>query len=454
MAQPEVPQMASQNEQPKPCYLGALAPELLDLIFFETDSVCALANFIATAGFIYHRFGQRKRSILWRVVQNELGPVLVDAMFLRLFPYAEPGRPHYWEAYWDRIHDGGALYREMFAEDTRAVDHGPPRHAPPSLAELTELCRTLHHVNFLASAYIAVQLRSFSTEGNLAAAPPSRTERQRVLRAFYLRQIVSNAWAPARRQPNCVEEDLAALSNTSDHRGVRLGLFAAWEPWELQQIDHANKFVTQLCVALCLAGAEQPAARRIGKLEFGDIFSHADHLARYMQAHPSVAGAALRALPSLLGLGNQEARVAAAPPPDDIDMFIRQYCMLPLRFAWQYLCSETFPDPAREQREADSSGGAQAGGASLNFGGDAVKSPPFGWVDALDGRYLNWYGEALDSHPRITPVPRDDESPPPLHRSLNLWRSAGFTLWDRRRVEAMKEVNRFKTLQTGWALKW
>jgi hypothetical protein len=128
--------------------------------------------------------------------------------------------------------------------------------------------------------------------------------------------------------------------------------------------------------------------------------------------------------------------------------------MLPLRFAWQCFCSKTSPDPAREQREADSSGGAGAGGASLNSGGNAVKSLPFGWVDALDGRYLNWYGEALDSHPRITPVPGDDDSPPPLHRSLNLWRSAGFTLWDRRRIEAMKEVNRFKTLQTGWALNW
>jgi hypothetical protein len=121
MAQPELPQMARQNEQPKPCYLGALAPELLDLIFFETDSVCALANFIATAGFIYHRFDQRKRPILWRVVQNELGPVLVDAMFPRLFPYAEPGGLQSWAAYCDRIHNDAALYRNILAEGTHAV---------------------------------------------------------------------------------------------------------------------------------------------------------------------------------------------------------------------------------------------------------------------------------------------------------------------------------------------
>jgi hypothetical protein len=130
---------------------------------------------------------------------------------------------------------------------------GPPRHDLPSLAELTELCRILHQIDFLACTYIAVQLRSFGTEGDLAAAPPSHTERQWVLRSFYLRQIVSNAWAPTRREPNCSEEDVAALSNTSDHQGVRPGLFAAFVPWELQQIDHANKFVTQLCVALCLA---------------------------------------------------------------------------------------------------------------------------------------------------------------------------------------------------------
>ncbi|ROV90504.1 hypothetical protein VMCG_09803 [Cytospora schulzeri] len=451
MAQSTLAQLPGEDEKPRPCYLGALVPELLDLILFEMDSVRALANFVTTARFIYYRFDQRKRCILWRVMQNELGPVMVDARFLRLFPYAEPGKPRFWEAYWDQIHNDTALYRDMLAEGACAVDNKQPWNTVPSLAEMTQLCHTLHVINFFVSTYIAVKLRSFGPNGDLAAAPPSRTERQRVLRAFYRRQIVSNAWAPTRRDPNCIEEDIAAISNTSDHQGVRLGLFAAWEPWELQQIDHANKFITQLCVALYLAAAEQHATRLISEAEFGNIFAHADHLVRYTREHPSLAGPTLRALSSLLGQGSHELQDTAAPMIN-INLFLRQYCILPLRFAWQSLCSRTCPDPAREKREADSSNGAGESGTLLGFRGDAVNLPPFGWVDALGGRYLNWFGEALYSRPRVISQPANDGNH--LHYPVELWRSAGFTLWDRRRVEALKELTVLTVLQTGWAVNW
>jgi hypothetical protein len=122
------------------------------------------------------------------------------------------------------------MYRDMLAGG-----RGGGADAVLSFAELTELCRTLHQINFLASTYVAAQQRSFGSKGP-ATAPPSRAERLRVLRAFYRRQIVCNAWAPTRREPRWMDQDAAAISNTSDHQGVRLGLFAASEPWELQQV--------------------------------------------------------------------------------------------------------------------------------------------------------------------------------------------------------------------------
>lgn len=93
-------------DEKKPCYLGALAPELLDNIFFEMDSVRTLSNFITTSCFVHRRFERRKEPIIFRVLQNELGPVLTGARFLRVFPYADPGGPENLMVYWDGIHRG------------------------------------------------------------------------------------------------------------------------------------------------------------------------------------------------------------------------------------------------------------------------------------------------------------------------------------------------------------
>ena len=211
----------------KPCYLGALAPELIDKIYSELDSVRALGNFITTFRYVYRCFERRKGSVIFRVLQNELGPILTDAKFLCVFPYADPGGSGDRTAYWDGIHTAAGVYRDMLDSGRRGGDD-----AVPSFAELTELCRTLHKMNFLASHYVAVLQRSFSGEG-ADAAPPSPAEWLRVLRAFYRRQIVCNALAPTRRShafPPWHDEDVAAISNTSDHQGMRLGLFAAFEP--------------------------------------------------------------------------------------------------------------------------------------------------------------------------------------------------------------------------------
>jgi hypothetical protein len=44
----------------EPFHLGALPPELVDKISSVLDTIRDLANFIATARFVYHRFRARR----------------------------------------------------------------------------------------------------------------------------------------------------------------------------------------------------------------------------------------------------------------------------------------------------------------------------------------------------------------------------------------------------------
>lgn len=268
-------------------------------------------------------------------------PFLTDARFLHLFPYKDPENH---VVYWDEIHTMAAVYRALLGSSYRGGGGGGGGVSGniPSVSELTQLCHTLHKMNFIASVYLTKQLRSFSGEGP-AAAPPSHVERQRVLPALYQRQIVCNAWAPTRREPRWSNNDTAAIGNTSEHQGVRLGHFAAFEPWELQQVDHVDYFITRLCASLCLVREE--AREPMNEAEFGEIFSHLDCLVTYMQEHLSIADAALRPRPS--------------PPPqseqDALDIipvyisFLQRYPLLCLTSAWQSQRLLNFPDPARDK---------------------------------------------------------------------------------------------------------
>ena len=255
-----------------------LSPEVIDNIFSHVDSVRSLGNFITTCRFIHRCFEGREATILLRILQNGLGPVLADAMFLRIMPSQDPNE--YQTSRLARIQGMAPVYMKMLG------DGGPSRgrggDVPvPSFAELANLCPTLRSVNFLADTYFTAQLRSFgdSAAEGPATAALSFVERLRVLRALYRRQIVCNAWPPwsyGKTGHKCrwTVWDVVAISNPSDHRGLPLDLFGTFEPWELQQIDHVDYFIGQLCAALCLASRN--GAQPISEAELGDIFSNAN----------------------------------------------------------------------------------------------------------------------------------------------------------------------------------
>lgn len=330
------------------------------------------------------------------------------------------------------------MYRGWLNAD-RDRDHHGQGDATQSPEELTQLCHTLHEMNFLTRTYVTAQQQG-------PPAPLSRAERLRILRAFYRRQIVCNAWAPTKREPHWTERDVAAISNTIDHQGVSLGLFAAFEPWELQQIDHVNHFVARLCAALTLVGEEEGQ-----EADFGEISSHTDELTRYLRSHSELAEAALRVLPSLPRLTSR-ALLDAAPTYSQLS---QRYCLPCLRYAWQASRLDRSPDPARDRSEHEQQQQGEDGeeggsnGVRIDFAGDNVELPPFGWVDALAGCYVNWFGEALHSEVGTSSY-NSLESSLARHDSLELWTAAGFALWDKWRVEAIKELDQTRQLCTGW----
>ncbi len=413
----------------KPLHLGGLAPELFDKIFFELDTIRDLASFVVTARFVYHRFKPQRRTILFRVLQNELGPALPDARFLFVFPYSDPADE---AQYYDWIHVMAGVYGEML--------RGEGDSGPPTLKELTELCRTLHRINFITDTYATAQLGWFDScggGGTPATAALSHQERRCVMRAFYLRQIVSNAWASTRRLARWDDRDLEAFSNTSRDQGKSLGLFSAFEPWDLQHIDHVNVFTTRLCRALVCHAPEVvgEGAHEISPRQFGDLYAHLDHLVRYLRAHPGVAKAAVG-----------DVQSGTLHPRDEslYQEFVHRYQLLPLTCNWQEQRAQFFPDPILDKQEQD--------GLEMDYCvGDGPGQVPFGWSDALRGRSVRWYGSGLTTIPWLPPWESREKDW--THTSLvSSWRHAGFALWERERVEALKMLKRFEILQTGFLL--
>ena len=416
--------------------LARLPSELFDKILFDVDTVRDLASFIVTARFVYRRFSIQRRAVLFFVLQNELGPVLDDARFLFVFPYSDPrvNKAAYIE--WLRLM--AVVYHEML-RDGNARSDMPVRgsDALPSLKELTGLCHTLYKINFIADVYVTARLALFDLAGGAgtpATAPLSLLERRRLVRAFYRRQIMSNAWAATRRpHSGWSHEDTAAISNSSTHQGEQLGLFGTLEPWELQHIDHVDVVVTRLCFALVHYSPRTPdGAPAILPRQFDDLIAHQHHLVQYLQTHRRLAEMAVRDLPT----GTEAARSAHL-----WDEYVNLYQMIPLKCAWQGAQAHDFPNPITDKWQRD--------GLVVPYVGDGLDLVPYGWLDALRGRYFHQFGECLHAISWLPPWQSDRQSAQ-QGKTLNLWTHAGLSLWDRKRVEALKELPMFKPVYTGW----
>lgn len=260
-------------------------------------------------------------------------------------------------------------------------------------------------------------------------------ERRRLVRAFYRRQILSNAWAATRRRRFRTHEETAAISNSSTYRGDRLGLFATLRPFELQQIDHVDVFITRLCLALlCCSPHMASGSLEIPHRKFDDVFAHLNSMVRFLQTHRGDAELAARDLAKGIEPGHY------VHLRDD---YVNPHEMLPLRLEWQDDRKVSFPDPVTDKWEQE--------GLVVPYAGDRLDVAPYGWFDALRGRYVNWFGEGLQANPWL---PNGQSTRRALNHgnTVTLWRDAGFALWDRERVEALKGLAVFGKLKTGWVI--
>lgn len=100
---------------------------------------------------------------------------------------------------------------------------------------------------------------------------------------------------------------------------------------------------------------------------------------------------------------------------------VNGYQMPPLQLPWQSYRASNFPDPDRDKRDWDEL-------VAVSQVGEGLDLAPCGWLDALRGRNVNWFGEGL--YPLSRRLGRHVDDLPPLGRAglLDLWRYAGFCL--------------------------
>lgn len=423
--------------------ISNMPAELIYMLLENIDSVAALSNLIFSCRFAKECFISRKEEILWRALRVELGPLMADAEFLIHFLIPEPGRG---------VSERTATFEPDPAKWVPDPENPEKKMKPPmldvyysgrwwddmlalpipDLRYMTQLCQTLHDMNYLANTYTEAQLASFRNSGGSgpAIAPPSDTERQRVLGAFYRRQIMCHLMkrplAPLADPPYTLPEYPAA-------DGIEF-----WDevftPWELQQTCQADWFITNLCSRLRVVMDGTPAP--IDDAAYHDITSHAKYLVRYMKRNPDTTAAVVRDL------------FAEAPQPTQpgCSFFKEELgrCLDSQSLAFIYRIQSEMPLllPPRELAP-DAEDLAIIGRLSQWWLGDAVKLPPFGWIDALDP---DSFGSIPVQRPLVAepPVPVDE------HPLLELFRSTGMAFWDLPRGEEIKRLPRLRALRTGW----
>ena len=439
----------------KACF-GSLPFELIDQILSTVSSVEDLGNVIRTAKSIYRRFeGQRER-LISSALQMELGPIYSDARFLDMFGYQNPDSD--WDAWRRRVHEYAGVYRDILFPP----GDGTARNLPLMTVErLAHLCSTLRMMRELLRLYTVAYQTSFAghcSSEDAVLAPFSRNERLRILRAFYRRQILLNAWAPTNREyPGWQSEDIIAMCNTTENQGPSLGLFSCFEPWELQHIDHADRFVMQLCNQLCIAGHKSGGLDR--SREYGPLVSQISRLTDCVRDQRTLVDAVMRK-PLLLMTRSWGFPDRWEEPYNEAT---RRYSLICLEYAWQRHRLDILRDPVRDQNQRlvyddpfdSNEGGQTADRKMIAFQGDDLGLPPFAWVDGLGGWYSNWFGNALlEAMPPRTDMNGDYRfTEVSKEKALRAWREIGFTFWDKTRVEALRSLAPFSVFRKKWVRK-
>ncbi|AEO67093.1 d3cc7e56-6fcf-4225-8a6f-3f8da8d24c65 [Thermothielavioides terrestris] len=210
-----------------------------ELIVRVLSSASSLADLKALAGAsrrLYAVFQREKAALIYQALAAELGPVLADALGLGPILAFDASSD---AANLAPLREAVARYGE-YLEGTSHTP--PPRRA--SLDDVLGLVCWYRFVADMADTYVAYTLRIAeravrlvaapepSRAVQLAAAPPSRAERLRALRAFYRRLMLEHVWHV---RNNWVRRPLLAPRIVKLDQIIRR-LITLWAPWELQQV--------------------------------------------------------------------------------------------------------------------------------------------------------------------------------------------------------------------------
>lgn len=204
-------------------------------------------------------------------------------------------------------------------------------------------------------------------------------------------------------------------------------------------------FTEKVCAALCAASHENATAEtdfeEMPIHKYGVLFSYAHQLVSHMRENAAEAELAFQLVPLLPPIRSYEER----EKHPSYHEYVNRFYLPCLSHRWQSVRLERFPDPLRDLSEVDQ----EAKTNKIGFTYDAVHLPPFAWVDAFNGRYMNWYGEALAEE---MPMPNNEAKVYQKWAAAEEWRMSGFSLWDKERVKYMKRSNNWNMVQTGWVL--
>ncbi|OIW26602.1 hypothetical protein CONLIGDRAFT_481742 [Coniochaeta ligniaria NRRL 30616] len=400
--------------------LNRLSTEMLLHIFASANSRIDLLALAGTSQRLYSIFQSDRVALIYHAFANELGPhVLADALALSHIK-AIPRKLKDRQAY---IHQFGGVV-STYGQQLAGYYHVSPRTF--SMDYVLQLICTYRTVVLVTDAYIAGTLRLLQRDiwpyypgtdpEKRLTAPPSRAEWLRVLRAHYRLHIVLSFWFSRAHRGWTKSPEIQRLS---------CSLFGLWEPWEVQQVFCAGAFYMRIHSLLSAVyfGDQHFQRRSILGRCFGymsDLFDEFRYLVVRVRAVNEKAWQETLDKASTFQPGSAILPVLEAAGADEEEG---------LRWFQARLCEDAEPDLPRRPSFP----------VSLRFVGERVNAVPFGWVDAFGGHYgYNFL--------RVQPGMRSEGQ---LTRGL--WSRAGFVMWDKPRVEAMKASSCLSPAATDWA---
>ncbi|KAK4156928.1 hypothetical protein C8A00DRAFT_40617 [Chaetomidium leptoderma] len=408
-----------------PPQLQDLPAEILLLILASTGSLPDLRALASTSPRIYAVFQSDQAELIYQALANELGPVFADALGLSLIQVLDGSS----RGYVDQLGDALCAYGAYLAQNDggggglQSHHHHAdpsPRRQRLSLDHVLRLARSYRAMALVAGAYTTCALKLFEREARSSsslpgsvvtavAAPPSRAEQLRVLRAHYRLQMLLHFWG---------SWEYHRLNGTDAIDRITLYLFGLWELWEVQQTFCVGTVYDdlryRLAEVLYRGDPDKSPQSALLSRNFHPLDEFRDFV-RQVRATDEAAW--------------QETLERASSFPSGMEAAGRDEEQLSRCFRnrlWQHCEKKGPPEKHRFP-------------ASLRFDGDCVGAVPFGWVDAFDGHY------GYNLYEKFGAIRREGKP------TQGLWSRLGFVMWDEPRVEALKTLSFLSHCTTGWA---